>query len=84
MPDYDARRDPKAPSNLLAMSPGEAHTRRRRLWNRGLSNEALQDYEAIIARLAAALVQGIRQSTDGTLDITAWINYFSCVLCPTV
>lgn len=74
--DYDARRDPTAPSNLLAMSPGEMHTKRRRLWNRGLSNESLKEYERVIASRAKDLADGLeRQQT--VVDFVAWINFFA-------
>ena len=76
--DYDARRDPNAPSNLLAMSPGDAHTRRRRIWNRGLSNESLKEYENIIARKVTELVDGLAQrASNKSVDMTSWVNFFT-------
>lgn len=58
------------------MTPGEMHTKRRRLWNRGLGNEALKEYEDIIAKCANDLARGLEKQR-GSVDIVAWLNYFT-------
>ncbi|KAJ6468280.1 cytochrome P450 [Mycena sanguinolenta] len=74
---YQARKDPKAPSNLIVLQ-GEAHANRRRLWNRGMSTESLKDYEAIIAKRATQLLDCLADAPDpNILDLSAWISYFS-------
>ncbi|KAJ7352519.1 cytochrome P450 [Mycena albidolilacea] len=71
---YEARKDPKAPSNLIAMQ-GEAHANRRRLWNRGMSTESLIEYEEVIAKRATQLLSGIADLE--LVDLAAWISYFA-------
>jgi cytochrome P450 len=76
--DYDARRDPNAPSNLLSMSPGEEHTRRRRLWSHGLAGDVLKEYEEVIARRGLQLAEGLERSVGKpSVDLTNWINFFT-------
>ncbi|KAF8207255.1 cytochrome P450 [Mycena galopus ATCC 62051] len=65
---YEGRQDPNAPSNLLTLN-GEDHANRRRLWNRGMSTESLNDYEEVIAKRATQLLN----------YISAWISYFTSV-----
>ncbi|KAJ6583187.1 cytochrome P450 [Mycena sp. CBHHK59/15] len=72
---YAGRQDPNAPLNLLVLQ-GEAHANRRRIWNRGMSTEALKDYEAIIAKRAMQLLERIAD-VPGFVDLSAWISYFS-------
>lgn len=74
-PDYDARQDPNAPGNLIILR-GEPHVHRRRLWNRGLTPEALSEYETIIAKRASQVVSRIQESR-GTIDFVSYVNYFT-------
>ncbi|KAF7330420.1 Cytochrome P450 [Mycena venus] len=71
---YEARKDPKAPTNLHTLL-GEAHANRRRLWNRGMSTESLKEYEEIIAKRATQLLDCIADMR--TIDFSAWISYFA-------
>lgn len=72
---YDTRKDPDAPENLIILQ-GEGHTRRRRLWNRGLTPEALREYEALIAKRASQVVSRI-QENKGSIDLASLVNYFT-------
>lgn len=74
---YDVRKDPTAPSNLVAMS-GDAHANRRRLWNRGMSSDSLKDYEEIIVKRATQLVERL-EGLAGPVDLMSWINYFTYI-----
>lgn len=73
---YRARRPPTAAS-LIVMT-GTAHAHRRRIWNRGLGNEALP----IHARRAALGVQRLRQQLDkvadgqNCIDMTKWLRLY--------
>ncbi|KAK7032984.1 cytochrome P450 [Favolaschia claudopus] len=71
---YDGRKDPRAPSNLLAMQ-GEPHANRRRLWNRGMSTDSLREYEQMIARRATQLLDCIADLE--IIDLAAWISRFT-------
>ncbi|KAK7680564.1 hypothetical protein QCA50_016346 [Cerrena zonata] len=72
---YDARQDPNAPSNLIILRE-EPHAHRRRLWNRGLTPEALREYEAIIAKRASQVISQIQES-KGDIDFASYVNYFT-------
>ncbi|KAJ3983722.1 high nitrogen upregulated cytochrome P450 monooxygenase 2 [Lentinula detonsa] len=75
---YLARQDERAPSNLLTLT-GEKHANRRRIWNRGLNADAIEEYDEILAKSATLLVEGIqaRSESQGEVDLTTWFNYFS-------
>ncbi|ESK87713.1 cytochrome p450 [Moniliophthora roreri MCA 2997] len=74
---YTVRQDLRAPKNLLAIT-GEEHANRRRLWNRGMSSDALVEYEETLKRRCRDLVDALRkQSAEGVLDIGKWLNYFT-------
>ncbi|PIL33443.1 cytochrome P450 [Ganoderma sinense ZZ0214-1] len=76
---YNSRRDPSVPQTLLAMS-GEDHDNRRRLWNRGMSNESLVEYEGVVVKRAGQLVDRLREESrrgKNVVDIVQWINFFT-------
>lgn len=73
--DYNARQDPTAPNNLIAMR-GDSHAKRRRLWNRGMNSESLKEYEQLIDRRAQQLVERL-EASSGPVDLAAWLGYFS-------
>ncbi|KAK7692413.1 hypothetical protein QCA50_004038 [Cerrena zonata] len=66
---YDARRIPDAPPGLLTMR-GEPHAQRRRLWNRGLSTEAIRGYDTSLGKRLAQLTAQI-ESLSGNFDFTS-------------
>ncbi|KAJ3998702.1 cytochrome P450 [Lentinula boryana] len=74
---YLARQDERAPSNLLTLT-GEKHANRRRIWNRGLNSDAIEEYDEILAKSATLLAEGIqaRSESQGEVDLTTWFNYF--------
>ena len=77
--DYNSRRDPSIPQTLLAMT-GEEHDNRRRLWNRGMSHESLVEYESVIVKRAAQLVDRLKEESrkeQKAVDIVQWINFFT-------
>ncbi|KAJ7217075.1 cytochrome P450 [Mycena pura] len=79
---YDVRADPTLPTRSLLTLQGEAHANRRRIWNRGMSSESLADYETILARRIAQLMErleGLSASGAGAgaVDIAAWFSFFS-------
>src|SRR6201996_8952663 len=72
--DYDVLSDPSLPSRELVTLKAEAHANRRRIWNRGMSSESLRDYETILARRIAQLLErleGLSASGAGAVDIAA-------------
>ncbi|EEB88123.1 hypothetical protein MPER_14219, partial [Moniliophthora perniciosa FA553] len=59
---YTVRQDLRAPKNLLAIT-GEEHASRRRLWNRGMSSDALLEYEGVLKRRCRDLVEALRKQS---------------------
>ncbi|KAI0046133.1 cytochrome P450 [Auriscalpium vulgare] len=72
---YEARQDPNAPQNLLVLT-GKAHAARRRLWNRGMSPEALREYERFLLRRATQLFRKLEGQKE-TVDMAEWISFFA-------
>ncbi|RDB27055.1 hypothetical protein Hypma_005050 [Hypsizygus marmoreus] len=72
---YEARQDPRAPGNLLALR-GQAHTDRRRLWSRAFTNEALTEYEQPLSKRAQALVDRLGMLPQ-PIDLSFWISLFA-------
>ena len=73
--DYDARQDPSVPRTLLTMS-GEAHAKRRRIWNRGMSSDSIEDYMDSVTKRAEQLIECLG-NIKGPVDLAEWISYFS-------
>ncbi|KIK61217.1 hypothetical protein GYMLUDRAFT_225447 [Collybiopsis luxurians FD-317 M1] len=75
---YLARQDERAPSNLLSLS-GEEHASRRKVWNRALNSDALEEYNEILVKNASQLAEGIQATSErnGEVDLTEWFNFFS-------
>ncbi|KAK7684538.1 hypothetical protein QCA50_012485 [Cerrena zonata] len=72
---YDARQLPGAPRGLLIMR-GEPHAQRRRLWNRGLSTEAIRGYDASLGKRLVELTSRM-ESLKGSFDLTPLIVSFT-------
>jgi cytochrome P450 len=73
---YLARKDPNAPGNLIVLS-GEQHANRRRLWNRGMGSESLQDYDLIIQKRGEQLVERLEGLCGSVIDMSAWFAYYT-------
>ncbi|KAI0706787.1 cytochrome P450 [Cerioporus squamosus] len=75
--EYTARKNPKTPNSLFTMT-GEEHANRRRLWNRGMSNESLKNYEPDIAKRSDELVHFLKTSARcGNVDLNRAVGYFT-------
>lgn len=77
--DYRVAEDPNAPSTLNLLS-GEAHANRRRLWNRGMSNDSLNEYEMHIAERASQLGEQLSERLGEAVDLSKWISCLASVL----
>ena len=58
------------PAGYLAPSAAPASP-----WNRGLGQNALKQYEPLVAERARLLVQRLKEQT-GPLDLGLWLKYF--------
>jgi cytochrome P450 len=73
--DYSGRANPNAPGNLIVLT-GDAHAHRRRLWNRGMSAEALYEYESMIQHRLDQMIEEMPKRPN-PVDLSKWITYFS-------
>jgi cytochrome P450 len=55
---------------------GEAHTARRRVWNRAMSSGSLREYEPLVVKRASQMVSRLRDQ-HGFVDLVSWIDFFA-------
>ncbi|KAJ7311575.1 high nitrogen upregulated cytochrome P450 monooxygenase 2 [Mycena albidolilacea] len=76
---YESGRHSATPPSIVCVS-GEAHTAKRRVWNRAMSSAALREYEPLIAKRASQLISRLRdQGSDGAsdVDLVHWLDLFA-------
>ncbi|KAJ7681743.1 cytochrome P450 [Mycena rosella] len=73
---YDPRSDPNLATRSLLTLRGEAHANRRRIWNRGMSSESVNEYESILVKRVTQLVARL-EGLSGSVDISEWFSYFT-------
>ncbi|KAJ7481150.1 cytochrome P450 [Mycena galericulata] len=74
---YEPRTDPTLSTRSLLVLRGEAHANRRRIWNRGMSSESLEEYETILEERVAQLMERLGGLSGSTIDISKWFSYFT-------
>ncbi|KLO15624.1 cytochrome P450 [Schizopora paradoxa] len=72
---YEVHADPDAPKNLVVLK-GEEHQNRKRLWKRGMSPEALEEYSSMIAERANLFLDRVAE-IPAPVDLVSWFGYFS-------
>ncbi|KAJ7461562.1 high nitrogen upregulated cytochrome P450 monooxygenase 2, partial [Mycena latifolia] len=75
-PYYDPRKDPTVAARPLDALQGDAHASRRRIWNRGMGSDSLQEYESIVANRVTQLVDRL-EGLSGPVDISEWFSFFT-------
>ncbi|KAJ8090639.1 hypothetical protein PM082_018196 [Marasmius tenuissimus] len=73
---YSTRRDERTEGSLLALT-GDARIKRRRVWARGMSTEAMREYEIAVKPLVTKLSERFSEQAYKVVDIGEWFNYFS-------
>ncbi|KAG7093197.1 hypothetical protein E1B28_006887 [Marasmius oreades] len=73
---YSTRRDDRTEGSLLALT-GEARVKRRRVWARGMSADAIRDYEPVVRQQANRLFERLYERTYKVVELGEWLNYFS-------
>lgn len=76
--DYQLAADPNVPSTLFMLT-GETHANRRRVWNRGFSNDSLKEYETDIAERATQLGEHLYKRHDKVVDLEKLLSFFTLV-----
>ncbi|KAJ7633021.1 cytochrome P450 [Roridomyces roridus] len=75
---YEGRKDPSLQSGNLLVLLGDAHANRRRIWNRGMSTESLDEYETtILGKRIVQLMDRLDGLRPGPVNMAEWINYFT-------
>jgi cytochrome P450 len=74
--DYEHKNPRRSSRNILGLR-GTAHANRRRLWNRGLSSESVQDYEPLLEMRITQLLGRLEGFRDGPVDIAKWFGFFT-------
>ena len=61
--------------SMVGLQDTPHHLQRRRPWNRGLGQNALKQYEPLVAERARLLVQRLKEQ-NRPLDLGLWLKYF--------
>ncbi|KIK67013.1 hypothetical protein GYMLUDRAFT_156769, partial [Collybiopsis luxurians FD-317 M1] len=73
---YRVHQLPGDKSHPLNLIKGDIHRNRRRLWSRGLSQEALFNYDSNLAQKVRMLVSGIEKGSSG-VNMVEWLQFFT-------
>ncbi|CAK5265219.1 unnamed protein product [Mycena citricolor] len=76
---YEARYDPSIGTRSLLILRDDAHTSRRRIWNRAMNSDAVEEYTATMRRRVSALLQKLEAQslTSASTDLSSWLGYFT-------
>ncbi|KAF5366924.1 hypothetical protein D9757_010825 [Collybiopsis confluens] len=76
---YRVHQLPGDQSHPLSLIKGDIHRNRRRLWSRGLSQEALCNYDDNLAHKVRQLVSGLEKGQKGShgVNIVEWLQFFT-------
>ncbi|KAH9922364.1 cytochrome P450 [Fomitopsis serialis] len=62
--------------NLIGNRYKDRHAEARKTWNRAFTPAAMKDYEPILVRRAAQLVDELKQKgATGSVDLSLWLSY---------
>lgn len=66
----------KAVRPLLAIRDPEEHSRRRRIWNRAFSADALKEYNTVVRDRLTQLVEIFTDNNGRSVDLSDWMGRF--------
>ncbi|KAF7337934.1 hypothetical protein MVEN_02016700 [Mycena venus] len=72
---YEGGRHSAMLPSIVCMS-GEAHTAKRRVWNRAMTSAAIREYEPLVVKRASQLVSRLREQ-NGIVDLVSWLDLFA-------
>ena len=61
---------------MMGIQDPAEHARRRRPWNRGMSQAAIKEYEPVFAARVHLLVRRLEEQ-QGKADLSKWIEYLT-------
>ncbi|KAJ7481155.1 high nitrogen upregulated cytochrome P450 monooxygenase 2 [Mycena galericulata] len=76
---YETGRHGSTPPTIVSLT-GDAHTTKRRVWNRALASSSLRDYEPLIVKRASQLVSRLENQNGMSVDIVHWFDLFTSEL----
>lgn len=62
--------------SLIGLRDPMMHAKRRRPWNRAFSVAAVKEYQPLLQRRIAQLVERVGRD-EGVVDLAQWIRYYS-------
>lgn len=68
---------PKETGSILVIVDPHEHADRRRLWDKGMNTQAVQNYKQIIHSRLQELLQMLSQHQEEDLNLSTWLSFFS-------
>ncbi|KAJ7024290.1 cytochrome P450 [Mycena alexandri] len=72
---YDTGNHDYTPRTIVSLT-GEAHTAKRRVWNRAMTSAAIREYDQLLVKRTSQLLSRLGEQ-NGTLDLVAWFDLFA-------
>ncbi|KAJ7286345.1 cytochrome P450 [Mycena rebaudengoi] len=72
---YEGGRHPSTPPSIVGVT-GDAHTAKRRVWNRAMTAASIREYEPLVSRRASQLVSRLAEQS-GSIDLISWFDFFA-------
>ncbi|KAF8218320.1 cytochrome P450, partial [Mycena galopus ATCC 62051] len=72
---YESGRHSATPPAIVCLS-GEAHTAKRRVWNRAMTSACIREYEPLVVKRASQLISHLRD-LNSTVDLVHWLDLFA-------
>ncbi|KAJ6490687.1 high nitrogen upregulated cytochrome P450 monooxygenase 2 [Mycena vitilis] len=72
---YEGGRHGSTPPSIVSLV-GEAHTTKRRVWNRAMTSSSIRDYEPLIVKRVSQLLKRL-DDQQGTVDLVYWFDLFA-------
>lgn len=63
--------------SLIGQRDPQEHARRRRIWSRAFSSDALKGYSTHMFRRVEQLVEEMDRRAESTVDLTNWVSWFA-------
>ncbi|KAJ7446658.1 high nitrogen upregulated cytochrome P450 monooxygenase 2 [Mycena galericulata] len=70
---YEMGRHSSTPPTIVSLT-GDAHTTKRRVWNRALASSSLREYEPLIVKRTSQLVSRLEDQNGMNVDIVHWFD----------
>ncbi|KAJ7685627.1 high nitrogen upregulated cytochrome P450 monooxygenase 2 [Mycena polygramma] len=72
---YEGGEHGSTPPSIISLV-GEAHTTKRRVWNRAMTSSSIRDYEPLIVKRVGQLLERL-DDQNGAVDLVYWFDLFA-------